>query len=197
MITVWDELLKFDPTLPSASGQHLIVATLAILVLTTLIFRVSLIFFPDTIKDNVVDDKKLEYKELKRKKVNPQTLIFGELLNGSILPSLQEELLFRFVLLKLVLFRGLKMNIHLANFLQAIIFGSCHMGNAIYSEQTTRISFIQSISASITGLICGYSYYYTNSIIPSIAAHMINNIFASYDQVSAYKSYLRETRTNK
>jgi len=197
MVTVWDEILKFDPTLPSISGQHLIVATLAILVLTTLIFRVSLIFFPDSTKDDVVKDKNLEYKEFERKKINPQILIVGEVINGSLIPSLQEELLFRFVLLKLLFVRGLKMNIHSANFLQAIIFGSCHMGNAIYSEQTTRISFIQSLSASITGLLCGYSYYYTNSIIPSIAAHMINNILASYDQVSAYKNYLKETKTKK
>ncbi len=52
------------------------------------------------------------------------------------------------------------------------------------------MSTAQSISSGITGLICGYSYYYTNSIIPAILAHTINNLIASYDQLRSYQAFL-------
>ena len=84
------------------------------------------------------------------------------------------------------------MNIHVANLLQASVFGALHLSNTVYSDQSPTVSLAQSISSGITGLICGYSFYYTNSLIPAILAHVFNNLLASYDQVQNYKQFLNE-----
>ncbi len=189
--TIVQELLKFDPQKPMASAQVQLLATVAVLVLSTLTFTVVLrVMMPQSFSNQMQEDREAEYTALKRKGVSLGNLFFGEFLNGSIHAPIAEELFFRFFLFKLVFVRIFKMNPHSANFLQAAIFGSLHLSNTVYSDQGKGMSVAQSISSGITGLICGYSYYYTNSILPAIFAHMINNLIASYDQLRAYKSFL-------
>ncbi len=188
---VVQELLKFDPHKPMASIQVQLLATVAVLVLSTLTFTVVLrVMMPKSFSERMEDDRNAEYEALKRKGVTTGNLMFGEILNGSIHAPIAEELFFRFFLFKLVFVRIFKMNPHSANFLQAIIFGALHLSNTVYSDQGKGMSTAQSISSGITGLICGYSYYYTNSIIPAILAHTINNLIASYDQIRSYQSFL-------
>jgi len=189
--TIVQELLKFDPEKPMASAQVQLLATVAVLVLSTLTFTVVLrMMMPKSFSDQMEEDKEAEYSALKRKGVSMSNLFFGEILNGSIHAPIAEELFFRFFLFKLVFVRIFKMNPHSANFLQAAIFGALHLSNTVYSDQGKGMSAAQSISSGITGLICGYSYYYTNSILPAIFAHMINNLIASYDQLRSYQSFL-------
>jgi Type II CAAX prenyl endopeptidase Rce1-like len=189
---VIQELLKFDPHKPMASIQAQILATVSVLVLSSLTFTVVLrVMTPKSFSNQMDIDKDDEYKSLKRKGVTLGDLCMGEILNGSIHAPISEELFFRFLLFKIVFVRIFKMNPHSANFLQASIFGALHLSNTVYSDQGKGMSIAQSISSGITGLICGYSYYYTNSIIPAILAHTINNLMASYDQIYAYQFYLR------
>jgi membrane protease YdiL (CAAX protease family) len=188
---VVQELLKFDPHKPMASIQVQLLATVAVLVLSTLTFTVVLrVMMPKSFSDQMEEDRDSEYEALKRKGVTMGNLMFGEILNGSIHAPIAEELFFRFFLFKLVFVRIFKMNPHSANFLQAAIFGALHLSNTVYSDQGKGMSTAQSISSGITGLICGYSYYYTNSIIPAILAHTINNLIASYDQLRSYRAFL-------
>ena len=188
---VVQELLKFDPHKPMASIQVQLLATVAVLVLSTLTFTVVLrVMMPKSFSDQMEEDRDSEYEALKRKGVTMGNLFFGEVLNGSIHAPIAEELFFRFFLFKLVFVRIFKMNPHSANFLQAAIFGALHLSNTVYSDQGKGMSTAQSISSGITGLICGYSYYYTNSIIPAILAHTINNLIASYDQLRSYQAFL-------
>ena len=188
---VVQELLKFDPHKPMASIQVQLIATVSVLVLSTLTFTVVLrVMMPQSFSERMEDDRNAEYEALKRKGVTTGNLFFGEVLNGSIHAPIAEELFFRFFLFKLVFVRIFKMNPHSANFLQAAIFGALHLSNTVYSDQGKGMSTAQSISSGITGLICGYSYYYTNSIIPAILAHTINNLIASYDQLRSYQSFL-------
>jgi len=186
------EILKFDPEKPMASFQVQLVATICVLLLSTMTFSVVLkVFMSKKFSDSIGDDRQKEYESMKEKGVSISNLLFGEILNGSVHAPISEELFFRFLLFKLVFVRLLKMNPHTANFLQAGIFGALHMSNTVYSDQEIKLSIAQSISSGITGLICGYSYYYTNSILPAIGAHMVNNLIASYDQYNGYAAYLR------
>jgi membrane protease YdiL (CAAX protease family) len=185
------EILKFDPHKPMASVQVQVITTVAILVFSTLTFTAILNHvLPKTFSDKMDTDKDKEFSAMKKKGVSFRSLVFGEILNGSIHAPISEELFFRFLLFKLVLVRGMKLNPHTANVVQAVIFGGLHMSNTVYSDQHATMSFAQSISSGITGLVCGYSYYYTNSILPAMMAHVINNLIASYDQIQAYSNFL-------
>lgn len=186
------ELIKFDPEKPMASIEIQIVASICVLLLSTLTFSTVIkVFMSKKFNNDLEEDRNKEYDSMRKKGVSIGNLLFGEILNGSIHAPISEELFFRFLLFKLVFVRLFKMNPHSANFLQAFIFGILHLSNTVYSDQESRMSVAQSISSGITGLICGYSYYYTNSIFPAIIAHMINNLIASYDQYQGYSNYLR------
>ena len=139
-------------------------------------------------------DKNLEFDDMKRKNINIKGLALGEFFNGSIHAPLSEELFFRFMLYKMVFVKILKIDPITANVLQATIFGSLHLSNSIYSDQNISLSIMQSISSGITGLLCGYSYYYTNSLFPAILSHVINNLMASYSQISSYNNYLKDVK---
>jgi membrane protease YdiL (CAAX protease family) len=187
------EILRFDPSKPPASIQTLILSTVAILVLSTLTFTVVVkVFMKRSFTDVLQEDKEKELDSLQKKGVTFSNLVFGEILNGSLHAPISEELFFRFLLFKLVFVRLFKMNPHSANVLQAFIFGILHMSNTVYSDQQFNMSVAQSISSGITGLICGYSYYYTNSIVPAILAHILNNLIASYDQIKAYMNFVKQ-----
>ena len=65
------------------------------------------------------------------------------------------------------------------NVLQAIVFGLMHMSNVVASEQQLKKTMLQTLSATIGGLIAGWSYMYTNSLLTPIMSHMINNIIST------------------
>ena len=60
------------------------------------------------------------------------------------------------------------------------------MTNAVVSDQQLNRTIIQSIMSGIAGLISGYTYMYTNSILTPLISHMINNALASGSQVVDY-----------
>ena len=190
------EILRFDPEKPSASIQTQIIATISILILSTFTFTVIMRNLSSTFSDTLDNDKEKEYKSMTEKGITKSSLAIGEFFNGSIHAPISEELFFRFLVFKIIFVRIFKLNPHVANILQAFIFGSLHMTNTVYSDQHINMSIAQSISSGISGLINGYSYYYTNSILPAIAAHMINNLCASYDQVKSYSHFLKEKQIN-
>jgi membrane protease YdiL (CAAX protease family) len=188
MSTLLKEILIFDTSKPASSLQEQFIATICILVLSTLIFKASVSFFPDKFIKNI--GKNVEFDQLLKKNISKNKLAMAEIFNGSLLGPIQEELLWRFLLLKLFLIQKLNLNFHIANIIQATIFGSMHLTNAIYSDQSKNVCILQSVSSGIAGLICGYSYKLTNSILPSLFAHILNNLFASYHQISSYSSYI-------
>jgi membrane protease YdiL (CAAX protease family) len=59
------------------------------------------------------------------------------------------------------------------------MFGLMHMSNVVASDQQMKKTMLQTLSATIGGLIAGWSYMYTNSILTPIMSHMINNIIAT------------------
>jgi membrane protease YdiL (CAAX protease family) len=52
------------------------------------------------------------------------------------------------------------------------------------------------LSAVINGLINGYIYKYTNSIIPSIVSHISNNLVASHFNFQKYSTFYDKITQN-
>ena len=99
-----------------------------------------------------------------------------------VMPSLQEEIFFRFVLLKTIFVNKFKMNIHIAIFLSSVLFGVIHYINIIVSNSIVSLTHIQVIDSFICGMLFGYSYYYTNSILSPIMLHFLMNFMFIFDQ---------------
>jgi membrane protease YdiL (CAAX protease family) len=194
-VCLMNELIHFDPSKPTAPYSVQILVAVAIVILTNLVYKTIMKFFPTTVNDNVDEDRKFEYSALKNKGVSVSKLALAEIFNGTIYAPIAEELFFRFFLMKILFVRKLKMNVHIANVAQASIFGVLHLTNTVYSDQGPRFSAAQSLSSFIIGLISGVSYIQTNSILPALIAHMINNLWACTYQVQSYKGYL-EGKTN-
>ena len=76
-----------------------------------------------------------------------------------------------------------------ANFLQAIVFGLMHMSNVVSSDQQLNKTVLQTVSSTIGGLIAGWSYMYTNSLLTPIMSHMINNIIATSSDMMEYSMF--------
>jgi len=52
---------------------------------------------------------------------------------------------------------------------------------------------LQTLSATIGGLISGWSYMYTNSLLTPIMSHMINNIISTGLDSIEYSMYYTKT----
>ena len=186
-----NEILKFDSTKPMATIQIQIIVSLSIVIFSTLTFSIIMkLFMSDNFMSKIENDQILELGRIKNKGVSLPLLTLGEIVNGCIHSPISEELFFRFLLFKILFVNKMNINPHIANYMQAFIFGGLHMSNSIYSEQKLNMSIAQSISSFITGVLCGYSYYYTNSILPSMCAHIINNLISSCNQIHDYKTNL-------
>lgn len=90
-------------------------------------------------------------------------VIVAECVLTLIIP-LAEELLFRGAMLRAIYIRH--HNIVLAIIVSAALFGVTHW------------DFYQGIGAFITGIILGWMYYQTGSLIPGIIIHTANNILS-------------------
>jgi len=187
-----DELIKFDPSKPMASVPIQIIVTLAIMILSNILFRLFLKLWPNTIYNDMYDDRVQEYTSLENKQIGVLAFATSEILNGSLYAPVAEELFFRFFLFKTVFVAKLNMNPHMANLLQATIFGGLHLTNTIYSEQVTRMSVIQSFSSAIIGLLSGYAYMYTNSILPATFAHILNNVNATVIEIGRFNTHIND-----
>jgi membrane protease YdiL (CAAX protease family) len=185
-----DELIKFDPYKPIASVPVQIIVTLVIMILSNILFQLFLKLWPSTIYGDMYKDRVQEYDSLENKNISLGAFAASEILNGSLYAPIAEELFFRFFLFKSIFIAKFKMNPHLANIAQATVFGGLHLTNTIYSEQLTRMSVIQSFSSAIIGLLSGYAYMYTNSILPAMFAHILNNLNATVIEISRFGEHL-------
>lgn len=188
------ELLKFDPSKPSISLSNQIVLGVAITIFSNLIFIAILKLFGNNLINTVDKESKQEFDKLRDRNVTPTIMYMSDLLNSVIYAPITEELFFRYFLFKIIMMRYYKMNVHSANFLQAIIFGSFHLTNSVFTDQKITTTFIQMLSASIAGLVQGYAYYYSNSIVPGVVSHLLNNVMASYYSFTKYSNYVESEK---
>jgi membrane protease YdiL (CAAX protease family) len=183
---LYKELLLFDPSRPAPSFHEIVIFAILVFLLSVVTFRVAVnLMKPDLVKESS-QDKKKEMSNLEHKKITPAELAMSEFINAGIYAPIAEELFFRLFIFKTLLVRRLKWNPHVANVFQAVLFGLFHISNMLYS--TTEISnvYMQIASATISGLISGWAYMYSNSILPSFLAHAVNNTLAISSEVNTY-----------
>ena len=187
---LFNELLKFDPNKDVSDTKSQILAAIGILLFSNMSFIVLMKVFAKDLLNKSENDEKEELKEYKEKEISPTNLYLSDCLNSVLYAPIVEELVFRFFIFKTILYRKFNMNIHSANILQAFIFGGFHITNSTFGEQRLSTTIVQVIAATISGIINGYSYIYTNSILPSILAHILNNLLATHSNYVSYKDYL-------
>lgn len=95
-------------------------------------------------------------------KISKMSLL-SKVLEGIILAPILEEILFRGIILEAFL---KKYDISKAILFSALLFGIVHFNPP------------QILSASISGLILGWVYYRTKSLLPCIFMHFVNNLLA-------------------
>lgn len=191
------ELIFFDPSKPSPSFLNQIVIGVAIMLFSNIVFAVTVKMFGKKVESKIQEEVKDEYENYTEKEVNPNNLLISDLLNSVVYAPITEELFFRFFLFKTLLYRKFKFNVHIANLIQGLTFGAFHITNSVFGDQQEVTTFIQIISASISGIINGYAYYYFNSLIPCVVAHLLNNLMATHYNYKQYISYIDEKDKTK
>jgi membrane protease YdiL (CAAX protease family) len=162
---------------------------------SNIIFAVIVKLFGKKVVNKIDEEVKDEYENYNEKEINPNHLLISDLVNSVIYAPITEELFFRFFLFKTVLYKKFKFNVHVANLLQAFTFGGFHITNSVFGDQQEVTTLIQIISASISGVINGYAYYYFNSIVPCVVAHLLNNMMATHYNYKQYISYVEEKKS--
>ena len=186
------DFLKFDQDRPNASFYDIIIYTAAIFVSSNLIFMILISLFGINANDSIENEKNKEYDEWYKKNISVWSLILSNMTNSSIYSPIAEEIVFRLVLLKYILVDKFKLNIYTSIIIQSLIFGSLHLSNITFTTQTKKYTYLQTFSAIITGIISGWVFYHTNSLLPCIFSHIINNTSASISEIIGYIKYKRE-----
>lgn len=192
---LYRELLYFDPSKPSPNFLNQIVIGISIMLFSNIIFAVIVKLFGKKVVNKIDEEVKDEYANYDEKEINPNHLLISDLVNSVIYAPITEELFFRFFLFKTVLYKKFKFNVHVANLLQALTFGGFHITNSVFGDQQDVTTMIQIVSASISGVINGYAYYYFNSIVPCVVAHLLNNLMATHYNYKQYISFVEEKKS--
>ncbi len=186
------ELILFDVTKPMANYSTIITVAVAAVIFNNILYNIFLKHVPDTYVDTLNDEQTSEFDVYKDKNISPVILGVSELINSGIYAPMVEELFFRFLFLKIVLIKIFKFNFHTANLVHAIIFGSLHMTNAVVSDQHINRTIIQSMMAGVGGLLAGYTYAYTNTILTPLLSHFINNMLSAGSEFIDYAQHYQK-----
>ena len=183
------ELLLFDVTKPMANYSTIILVAVSAVLLNNIIYTVYMRNATHTYMNTLVEEQGREFDVYKDKKISPLVLGVSEFINSGIYAPMDEELFFRFLFLKIVLIKIFKFDFHTANFFHAVIFGALHMTNAVVSDQEINRTIIQSVMAGFGGLIAGYTYAYTNTILTPLLSHFINNMMSAGSEFIDYSRH--------
>ena len=159
------ELLLFDVTKPMADYSTIVIVAISAVIFNNILYTMFMRNMPQNYNEVLNDEQGREFDTYREKSISPVVLGISELINSGIYAPMVEELFFRFLFLKIILIKVFKFNFHTANFFHAIIFGALHMTNAVVSDQELNRTVVQSIMAGCGGLIAGYTYLYTNTIL--------------------------------
>jgi len=183
------ELILFDVTKPMASSSTIVTIAVGAVILNNIIYNIVLRNSSSKYIETLNEEQGSEFDVYKDKNISPAVLGISEFINSGIYAPMVEELFFRFLFLKLVLIKIFKFNFHTANFFHAVIFGSLHMTNAIVADQEFNRTVMQSVMAGFGGLIAGYTYKYTNTILTPLLSHFINNMLSAGSEFIDYTKY--------
>lgn len=193
-----EELILFDTSKPAPDWTNVFIYAAVIIIATQLTFMaLTKIMGIDDVSKDLDSEKENEYNEWEKKKLSPWSILATEIASSSIYSPIAEELMFRVLLMKFVLSRQLGLNNWTSNVIQSLVFGGMHLTNTVFSTQTAKYTRLQTLSATIAGLVSGWTYYHTNSVMPSLVAHFINNTSAGISEFAGYRNYLNKKEKNK
>ena len=183
----------FDDKKPVYSIQVLILAGMCIIIISQLITisicKISGIDMTADIKeqqDSIV-------KKWKESGIEFHWIILSEILGTIIYSSLAEEMVYKFLVMKIFLVDTLGLNPYISCIIQGELFSITHYINIITAKQKTKYTILQLISSFVSGIIGGLFYIHFNSLIPCIIAHMINNSLVVINDI---QSFLKDKNNN-
>jgi membrane protease YdiL (CAAX protease family) len=189
MLESLGSLILFDESRPSPELTSIFIWAVAILIVSNFTFLILCkLMGVDTAK-TLDNEKSKEYAEWVKRGISPWSVTASEIMNSTIYSPVAEEMAFRVILQKFLLTRGAGLNPIAAVIIQGIIFGIMHLSNSVYTTQSKKYTYMQALSATISGIVSGWVYYHTNSVLPSLLAHAINNGAAGVSEVSGYVKY--------
>lgn len=198
MSDIFSELTLFDSAGHSPDVSTIVLwAAIILLVSQTLFLVLTKLMGMNDVSQNLETEKNKEYKTWAAKGVSPWFVLFCDVVNSSLYGPIVEEFVFRFLLMKKILVEVFHFPPQHANVIQAAVFGSMHMTNSVFSVQSVAYSNLQALSSGISGLVSGWVYIQSNSILPSLLSHMLNNFLASSSEVYGYMKYLQHQSTTK
>ena len=183
--------MLYDVTKPMANYSTIILVAVSAVLLNNIIYTVYMRNATSKYMDTLVEEQGREFDVYKDKQISPLVLGVSEFINSGIYAPMVEELFFRFLFLKIVLIKIFKFDFHTANFFHAVIFGALHMTNAVVSDQEINRTIIQSVMAGFGGLIAGYTYAYTNTILTPLLSHFINNMMSAGSEFIDYSQHYK------
>lgn len=187
-----DFILKFNEQEPTIDTEHIVYYTVAILVLETLTTTVINKILYDTHKTTIVEEQNTEYKTYKDKNIPLPNVFINELTNSVFFSPIAEEFVFKIFVLKIICTKYLKLNSHVSNILQSILFSLLHLSNYMITNQTKIYNTVQCVSALFSSMVTGYVYIHTNSILPPLIAHILINLFSSINTLINYNIYIKD-----
>ena len=187
---LFDEILRFDAKKPAASfkNQALVAGLMALW-----------LWVSPLVSSALISEKSLERETLReynwrvKNGVTPGRQMAVGILRRSFYSSVSEELLFRVIVLKCLVYK-VGMKSWQANILQAVVFGSLHMTNAVTRQQGVKTSVCQSVIASVSFWLYGWSFMTTNSIWPALVVHMFGNLYFSTGDSLSYEEFYAEKK---
>ena len=187
---LFDELLRFNVGKPAASFKKQVMVAGLMALWLWISPRVSGALCSES---SLLKETLREYNWRIKNEITPGRQMAVGVLRRSLYSSISEELLFRVIVLKCLVQKFGMRGWH-ANILQAVVFGSLHMTNAVTRQQGVKTSVCQSLIASVSFWLYGWSFMTTNSIWPALVVHMFGNLYFSVNDGLAYEEFYDEKK---
>jgi predicted Abi (CAAX) family protease len=180
------DVFVFDETSSQWKCPEIILGSLCIVIISQILTLVVCKSIGIDIEKDIQTEKDKMIKSWKDSDTNLALIISSEILGTIIYPSLAEELVFKFFIMKKILVEIYGINPYISNVIQSILFSLTHYINVLAIKQDRKYTSIQLISTFITGIVGGIFYIKSNNLAVPILAHMINNSAVIIENLKQY-----------
>lgn len=124
---------------------------------------------------------------------------WGQILATMMGAGFREEIIYRFILFKVLFLETLRLPFWIALILSSVLFGITHYNNLMRlgDPMSVIITSYQVCGATIMGCLLGYLYYYTNNLMFVILLHGMYDFINSINNTVLYKHIMEEEEKKK
>jgi len=189
---LWRDATRLYKDRPVASVKKQILGVFAVFMLIWMTDAVQSKVMTKRVDKKLMREERQEFEEFKSSRVTPREMRQYMCFNRpSMMGDVFQEVVFRLLAMKWLIVEA-KMNPHVANLIQALIFGFMHMWNVVFQERNPTAAIHQSVFSTVYFFYIGYLFIYTNSIFPCIVAHILQNQVGCLTQVADYAQFLKK-----